>query len=68
MSSGKKFRYPCKHVFGVFNFFGNERDFESLLSHHSDSVFATLDTGHLRVASKIDDAESNNSYVDIRDL
>ena len=51
----EKFHYPCKHFFGVFNFFGDEWDFESLPSHYRDSVFITLDTGHLGVGSNLDD-------------
>ena len=58
-----KFQYPCKHFFGVFNFFGDEWNFESLPSRYRDSVFITLDTGHLGVASKLDQAVSNNNNV-----
>jgi len=58
----EKFHSPCKHFFGVFNFFADEWDFESLPSHYRNSVFITLDTGHLEleVASKLDEAVSNN--------
>ena len=59
----EKFHYPCKHFFGVFNFFGDEWDFESLPSHYRDSVFITLDTGHLGVATKLDEAVCNNDNV-----
>ena len=51
------------HFFGVFNFLGDEWDFESLPSHYRDSVFITLDTGHVGVGSKLDEALSNNDNV-----
>jgi len=60
----EKFHYPCKHFFGVFNFFGGEWDFESLPLHYPNSGFFTLGTHHLGVASKLDEALSNNDNVD----
>ena len=53
------FHYPCNT-----SFFGEEWDFESLPSHYRNSVFITLDTGNLGVASKLDGAVFNNDNND----
>ena len=44
----RKTQYPCKHFFAVFNTF-EEWDFNSLPAHYRNSVFITLDTGHLEI-------------------
>lgn len=60
----EKFHYPCKHFFGVFNFFGDEWNFESLPSHYRNSVFISLDNDHLEVASKLNEPAPSNPNVD----
>lgn len=54
----EKFHYPCKHFFGVFNFFDEEWSFDSLPSHYRNSVFVTLDNGQLEIAPKLDESVS----------
>ena len=59
-----KFHYPCKHFFGVFKFFANEWNFDSLPSQYRNSVFITLDNDHPAVASKLNESAPSNPNVD----
>jgi len=59
-----KFHYPCKHFFGVFKFFANEWNFDSLPSQYRNSVFIALDNDHLAVASKLNESAPSNPNVD----